>query len=233
MIITTILTQDYQRLEKLTDRTYFFRYDAEEDTESGMITASEDTIHITSQTTYGDLVTILIRCKYSLDEELALSANMRSDAEKYEKQDAAYQQWREYCKSVAREHFGIERTLADAKAEKIAEITAYDTSDAVNSFTLDGDTMWINRDDRVSTMNSTTILKNAGIETVTQWYGGKKYTLPCDTLIQMLQALEIYALTCYNVTEEHKAAVNALTTIEEVDAYDYTIGYPEKLSFSV
>lgn len=37
----------------------------------------------------------------------------------------------------------------------------------------------------------------------------------------------------YNVTEEHKAAVNTLTTIEEVDAYDYKTGYPEKLSFEV
>lgn len=126
-----------------------------------------------------------------------------------------------------------ERTLEVAKAEKIAEITAYDTSEAVNSFTFDGDTMWINKDDRVSTMNSTTILKNAGIETTTQWYGGKKYTLPCATLIQMLGALEIYALACYNVTEEHKAAVNALSTIEAVDAYDYTTGYPEKLIFTL
>ena len=49
----------------------------------------------------------------------------------------------------------------------------------------------------------------------------------------MLSALEVYALQCYNVTEEHKAAVNALTTIEEVDAYDYKTGYPEKLSFDV
>ena len=126
-----------------------------------------------------------------------------------------------------------ERTLEIAKTEKIAEITAYDTSEAVNSFTLGNATMWISRDDRVSTMNSTTILKNAGVEETTLWYGGVKYTLPCDTLIQMLSALEVYALQCYDVTEEHKAAVNALTTIEEVDAYEYTIGYPEKLSFSV
>ena len=126
-----------------------------------------------------------------------------------------------------------QRTLEIAKSEKITQITAYDTSEAVNSFTLDGDTMWISRDDRVSTMNSTTILKNAGVETVTQWYGGKKYTLPCDTLIQMLSALEVYALQCYNVTEEHKAAVNALLTIEEVDAYDYTIGYPQRLAFEI
>lgn len=126
-----------------------------------------------------------------------------------------------------------ERTLEVAKAEKIAQITAYDTSEAVNSFTLGNATMWISRDDRVSIMNSTTILKNAGETTTTLWYGGQKYTLPCDTLIQILSALEIYALQCYDVTEEHKAAVNALTTIEEVDAYDYTIGYPEKLSFEV
>lgn len=105
MTKTTIPTQDYQRFERLTDRTYFFRYDAEEDTESGMTTASEDTIHVTPQTTYGDLVTILIRCKYSLDEELALSANMRTTPEAHAEEDAAFQQWREYCKDVAREQF--------------------------------------------------------------------------------------------------------------------------------
>ena len=113
MTKTIITTSDYQRFEKLTDRTYFFRYDAEEDTESGMITANEETIHITPQTTYGDLVTILIRCKYSLDEELALSANMRTSPETHAEEDAQFQQWREYCKDVAREHFDKENEVAD------------------------------------------------------------------------------------------------------------------------
>lgn len=126
-----------------------------------------------------------------------------------------------------------ERTLEIAKSEKVAQITDYDTSAAVNSFTLGNATMWISRDDRISLMNSTTILNNAGEEETTLWYDGQKYTLPCDTLIQMLSALEVYALQCYDVTEEHKAAVNALTTIEDVDAYDYTTGYPEHLTFSV
>lgn len=126
-----------------------------------------------------------------------------------------------------------ERTLEIAKSEKIAQITAYDTSEAVNSFTLGNATMWISRDDRISLMNSTTILQAAGETTTTLWYGGHKYTLPCAALIQMLSALEVYALQCYDVTEEHKAAVNALTTIEEVDAYDYTTGYPGHLTFSV
>ena len=126
-----------------------------------------------------------------------------------------------------------ERTLEVAKSEKIAQLTAYDTSEAVNSFTLGNATMWISRDDRISLMNSTTILQNAGETSTTLWYGGQKYTLPCATLILMLSALEVYALQCYDVTEEHKAAVNALTTIEEVDAYDYTTDYPQHLSFEV
>lgn len=124
-----------------------------------------------------------------------------------------------------------ERTLADAKVEKISEITTYDTSDAVNSFTIDGNTTWINREDRISIMNSTTILKNAGQDTTTLWDHGKKYTIPCDMLIQILSLLEIYALQCYDVTEKHKANVNALHEIAEVDEYDYTTGYPEQLSF--
>jgi len=48
----------------------------------------------------------------------------------------------------------------------------------------------------------------------------------------MLIALEVYAGDALNVTESHKAAVNALTTIEEIDSYDYMTGYPEKLVFN-
>ena len=44
-------------------------------------------------------------------------------------------------------------------------------------------------------------------------------------------ALELYALECYNVTAAHKADIEALTTVEEVVAYDYESDYPEKLNF--
>ena len=47
----------------------------------------------------------------------------------------------------------------------------------------------------------------------------------------MLNALELYALNCYNVTQSHISAVKALQTIEEIENYDYTVGYPVKLSF--
>ena len=123
--------------------------------------------------------------------------------------------------------------LEEAKAEKIAEITAYDTSDKVNGFMLNGLLVWLDKATRVGLMNSTTISKAAGQETTTLWLGGMKLVVDCDKAIQLLSALEMYALECFNVTASHKQAVSQLTTIEEVEAYDYKSGYPKMLAMSV
>ena len=123
--------------------------------------------------------------------------------------------------------------LKQAKADKIAEITAYDTSSSVNGFILNGLLVWLDKATRVGLMNSTTIAKAAGQQTTTLWLGGLKLVVDCDKAIQLLSALEMYALECFNVTASHKQAVSELTTIEEVEAYDYKAGYPKMLEMSV
>ena len=123
--------------------------------------------------------------------------------------------------------------LEEAKAEKIEEITAYDTSDKVNGFMLNGLLVWLDKSTRVGLMNSTTIAKAAGQQTTTLWLGGLKLVVDCDKAIQLLSALEMYALECFNVTASHKQAVSELTTIEDVEAYDYKAGYPKMLEMSV
>lgn len=120
-----------------------------------------------------------------------------------------------------------------AKADKIAEITAYDTSSSVNGFILNGLLVWLDKATRVGLMNSTTIAKSAGQKTTTLWLGGLKLVVDCDKAIQLLSALEMYALECFNVTASHKQDVSELTTIEEVEAYDYKEGYPKMLEMSV
>lgn len=125
----------------------------------------------------------------------------------------------------------LDNALDVAKEEAIEQITEYDQSEDVNSFTLQGKQMWLPKETRVGLVNSITIEKNTGKETTVLWFGGEKYELPVDTALQMLSALELYALECYNVTAAHKAAVNALESVEDVVAYDYTQGYPEKLNF--
>lgn len=125
------------------------------------------------------------------------------------------------------------KTLEEAKEMSLAEIDAYDTSSAVNGFMLNGLLVWLDKATRVGLMNSTTIAKAAGQETTTLWLKGIKLVVDCDKAIQLLSALEMYALECFNVTASHKAAVNELRTIEEVEAYDYKAGYPKMLEMSV
>ena len=123
--------------------------------------------------------------------------------------------------------------LEEAKAEKIAEITAYDTSDKVNGFILNGLLVWLDKATRVGLMNSTTIAKAAGQETTTLWLGGAKLVVDCDKAIQLLSALEMYALECFNVTASHKKAVSELMSLEDVEVYEYKAGYPKMLEMSV
>lgn len=126
-----------------------------------------------------------------------------------------------------------EKALTLAKKAKIAEITTYDTSDKVNGFMLNGLLVWLDKATRVGLMNSTTIAKAAGQETTTLWLKGIKLVVDCDKAIQLLSALEMYALECFNVTASHKAAVGELKSIEDVETYDYKAGYPKMLEMSV
>lgn len=123
-----------------------------------------------------------------------------------------------------------DEVIAKLKELKNDEITKYDASSNVNVFTLNGINVWLDRDTRVSLMNSTTIAKNMGQENTILWLGTVKITVKCDQAIQLLSALEMYALSCFNKTAEHRKNVEALTTINDIVSYDYTVGYPEKLN---
>lgn len=126
-----------------------------------------------------------------------------------------------------------EELLAQAKEAKVQEIERYDTSTSVNGFKLNGNAFWLDKATRVGLMNSTEITKAAGQETTDLWMGDVKLTIPCDTVIKLLSAIELYALECFNVTARHKAEVNDLKTVKEVEAYDVTEGYPKQLEINL
>ena len=132
------------------------------------------------------------------------------------------------------ENFGSEEeVLGKAKEAVVVEITAYDSSSAVNGFILNGQRVWLDKATRVGLMNSTSIAKGMGQPTTTLWLGDVKLVVECDKAIQLLSALEMYALECFNVTAAHKKAVAEMDTVEEVLGYDYKVGYPEVLTMSV
>ena len=145
----------------------------------------------------------------------------------------------EYSETAVNEAYAAWKTttanrgLARAKREILKHIEAYDTSSAVNGFVLNGAVVWLDKATRVGLMNSTTIAKAMGQATTTLWLGDTKLEVGCDMAIQLLSALEMYALECFNVTAAHKKAVAELTDIGEVLSYDYTKGYPEKLMMNI
>lgn len=134
-----------------------------------------------------------------------------------------------------------EKALVLAKKAKIAEITAYDTSSSVNGFILNGMLIPWSKNDP----NSPNVEKRMGLrqniadkvalgeEYITIWLKGMSFTMTCAQAEVLMRSIENYAYECFNVTASHKQAVSELTTIEEVEAYDYKAGYPKMLEMSV
>lgn len=142
-------------------------------------------------------------------------------------EQASMEEIREISEGLGAEPLGY------MKKAMLAYIEKYDASSSVNSFLLNGMQVWLDKATRVGLMNSTTIAKAMGQQKTTLWLGSYQLEVDCDKAIQLLSALEMYALECFNVTAAHKKAVMELDNIEGVLTYDYKSGYPEKLKMEV
>lgn len=142
-------------------------------------------------------------------------------------EQASMEEIREISEGLGAEPLGY------MKKAMLAYIEKYDASSSVNAFELNGMQVWLDKATRVGLMNSTTIAKAMGQQKTTLWLGSYQLEVDCDKAIQLLSALEMYALECFNVTAAHKKAVSELDNIEGVQTYDYKSGYPEKLKMEV
>lgn len=124
-----------------------------------------------------------------------------------------------------------EKAAHDAKAELLEAIKNYDASSEVNIFFMAGTPMWLDKATRAGLMLRFQAEIAAGLTNTALWYGGQQYQLQLTAAMQMLYALELYASQCYDATHAHLASVEKLQTVDDVKAYDYTVGYPPKLQF--
>ena len=129
--------------------------------------------------------------------------------------------------------------LEEARLNKISELEDYDSSSEVNIcyITLGDFEMpyWADKSERSSLKTAVQNCVSLGRELyrLDLRDKGVSMNINCEALLQMLAALEVYAVDCYNKTTDHIFAIKALETIEEVEAYDFTVGYPEKLRFNI
>jgi len=123
--------------------------------------------------------------------------------------------------------------LREAKDIKLYEIGSYDESPDVNGIIVNGNQVWIPADKRAILKTSVDSYKALGIENITKVWEGVEYTATADEWLYMIAKVEVYASECYNTTARHKAAVEALDNIEDVEEYDYTLNYPDMLEFNI
>lgn len=122
-------------------------------------------------------------------------------------------------------------SLVKARHRLRNAVLAHDSSEEVNAFTIGGVKMWLDKATRAGLMLRFQAEQQIGKAETTLWYSGTMYSLPIENAFGMLFALEVYASACYDNTQRHLANIQKLETAEEVEAYDYTEGYPAKLKF--
>lgn len=125
-----------------------------------------------------------------------------------------------------------ENKLQKAIDAKVAEIKAYDSSEAVNSFSLNGMSAWICREDRIGTRRAIELDIENGKTESEIWLNGFKLVVNSQLALKLLDTVGHYAYQAYNVTQAHIFVVKQLTSVEEVERYDHTKNYPPKLNLS-
>lgn len=124
-----------------------------------------------------------------------------------------------------------ELTIDEIRAQKLAELRVYDSSDSVNQFSIGSVSGWLGKSTRVGLMNSIAVEREIGRTETNIWLGNTQFVLTIEKAVDILQQVELYALACYSVTQGHIRAINQLDTKEEIAVYDFRTGYPGKLNF--
>ncbi len=125
------------------------------------------------------------------------------------------------------------KTLNDYKQEVISNIRAYDSSDNVNGFIVNGTSAWLDNNARTSYTASVNNAELLGETSIQLMLNNVLLTLPIDDAKKMLAQISRYADKCYIVTQQHINDVKAMTDQNDIVDYDYKAGYPEKLNFEL
>lgn len=126
-------------------------------------------------------------------------------------------------------------TLEEVKLNKINELMAYDQSEAVNSFTINNVvSAWFTASERSNYKSSIEAAKLLQQPSLSFFVGNMMLEIQDISMAEMMLAqIQLYADYCYLVTKQHQVNIMTLETVEEVNNYDYTVNYPEKLNFNL
>lgn len=147
--------------------------------------------------------------------------------------------WVEYVPTAQSIELTERQLYRRAMARKLRDLESYDNSSEVNDCVIvyQGNELhyWASKTERNDLKNAVRdcIVMGRNTYRLDLRDKGISINLSCEALLQMLSALEIYAIDCYNRTTDHEFAIKSLTTKDEIEAYDFKVGYPEIPKFEL
>ena len=125
--------------------------------------------------------------------------------------------------TIWKDLYGIPKNIKDILKKKIE---LYSSSSNINSFNYNGKEYWLDKDNRNSLWN----LSNSSLGNIEFIIGDEILTMNSLKLKAFLLKLEVYAYKCFVNTFKHLKASKDLSKLEDIINYNYTTGYPEKIT---
>lgn len=119
--------------------------------------------------------------------------------------------------------YGIPKNVKDILIKKIE---LYNSSSSINSFIYNNKEYWLDKNNRNSLWN----ISNSSLGNIEFVVGDEILEINSLKFKAFLLKLEVYAYKCFINTFKHLKNAKKLNTIEEIINYDYTTGYPEKIT---
>lgn len=122
-----------------------------------------------------------------------------------------------------KELYGVPKNVKELLKKKIE---LYSASSNINSFIYEGKEYWLDKSDRTSLWN----LSNSSLGNLEIVIGDEVMTIGSIKLKAFLLKLELYAYKCFVNTFKHLKAIKNLDKLEDIINYNYTTGYPDKVT---
>jgi len=117
-------------------------------------------------------------------------------------------------------------TLGETRSNKLAALAAYRYERETAGITIGGATIRTDRESQAM-VSGATIFSDANPVALIDWKGATGWVqIDRATLLAIGQAVGSYVQACFSLERVHAEAIGALETVAEIEAYDFTAGWP-------
>lgn len=131
--------------------------------------------------------------------------------------------WVEYVETI--DNFDYEKKNMLLNAEN------FSNSANIKVFYINDEPFWFNNIERITLKHKILAEIEKAQSTTNIWYNGTEYFFDIDFFNQILTEVEIYASKCFDTTQRNLNEIKNLSSIEELENFDFTKNYPEILQF--